>query len=161
MVIIAKPLRQPGQKRATLDPVSGNSTSITFTPLTAPSSGTIIATGGGFSDPTGNIEVTSGTLTYLRLRTQANGNGVVYSDTAITADDTLILYAAGYDNNNNYLGDKVVDWYSTGSLDYVNANGTSYTFDPVTAPTSGKIGATNGTINAFTGTVSVAVGEDK
>ena len=142
----------------TLDPVSGNSPSISFTPLTAPSSGTIYASGSGFSDTTGVIEVTIESLSYMRLRTEANGLGVVYSDTAMTADDTLILYAAGYDNYNNYLGDQTADWYSTGGLDYVNANGISYTFDPVTAPSSGKIGATNG-INAFTGDITVAVGD--
>jgi len=52
-----------------------------------------------------------------------------------------------------------VTWLSTGDLDNVNAFGSSFIFDPVTAPTSGQIIAQSGSISDLTGIINVEDGE--
>jgi hypothetical protein len=117
-----------------------------------------VATAGGFNDATGIITVDEGDLASIQIRSATDGLGIAVTDTAITADQTLTLYAAGYDANSNYLNDVPVNWTRTGNLDQVLASGTSYTFIPLTAPTSGIIQATSGILNASTGTISVTQG---
>jgi len=141
-----------------LDDVSGTATNIIFIPITAPSTGTIVATAGLFSDATGLITVEEGELDHIDIRTAAGGSGVVYGDTSLTADGSLTMYAAAYDDNNNYLFDVSVSWSSTGSLDNITANSSSYTFNPVFAPGSGTIVATSGIYSGQTGTINVALG---
>jgi hypothetical protein len=142
----------------TLDTINSTGSSYTFHPVKAPSSGTIVATSGSLTDATGLITVSTGTLAYLTIRTAAGGGGRVLNDSTITADNTLTLYAAGYDANNNYLYDINASWTSSGTLDNVLATGTSYTFNPIHAPTSGTIIATSGSYSDNTGIISVTVG---
>jgi hypothetical protein len=142
-----------------LDEVTGTGTSIVFNPVTAPSTGTIVAdTAGIFTDETGLITVKEGNLDYIEMRTAAGGAGVIVGDTSLTTDQSLTMYAAGYDGNDNYLYDVPVSWSSTGSLDVVVGNGPSYTFNPATAPTGGTIVATSGLYSGQTGTITVSVG---
>jgi hypothetical protein len=142
-----------------LDPVSGTATSYLFDPVSAPTTGTIVAdTAGLFTDETGVIEVEQGALFDIVIRTATGGGGVVYGDTTMTTDETLTLYAAGYDIDNNYLFDVSSSWSSTGTLDGIFATNTFYTFDPVTSPTSGTIVATSGIYSDQTGTIDVSVG---
>ncbi len=141
-----------------LDPVSGSGTSYLFTPVTALSSGTVTITDGTRSDATGTITVGSGAFTKLKILDQPGGEGTEIDDVEMTTDETLTLYAASYDNYDNYLGDQSVTWLSTGSLDAVNATGSSYIFNPVTASTSGQIIAQSGDISDFTGIINVQIG---
>ena len=46
----------------------------------------------------------------------------------MTTDESLTLYAAVYDADNNYLQDISVDWTNTGNLDAVSSSGFSFTF---------------------------------
>jgi len=142
----------------TLDPVSTTGTSLVFTPQTAPSSGTINAAYLTFNDITGTITVNAGQTAYIRIRNAAGGLGQIVADTAITADQTLTLYAAAYDGSDNYLQDLTVSWSSTGTLDQVVATAASYVFNPVHAPTSGTIRINSGSFSHQTGTISVTVG---
>jgi len=142
-----------------LDSVGGTGTSVVFSPVTAPSTGTIVAdTGGVFTDATGLITVDEGDLNYIMIRTEAGDGGVVYFDTSLTADESITLHAAGYDGENNFLFDVDVSWSSTGTLDDIVFTGTTYTFNPATAPTSGTIVATSGIYSDQTGTIDVSVG---
>ncbi|MEJ2543415.1 MAG: hypothetical protein P8Y99_05060, partial [Calditrichaceae bacterium] len=144
----------------TLDPIATSGTSYTFTPTTAPSSGTIIADNGSFSDTTGTITVSEGTLSYIQIRSEAGGLGSQVGTVSMSADDILPLYAAGYDINNNYLGDVSATWVTTGSLDDISQTAASINFEPVFAPSSGTIIAQvgNGDISNATGTISVSLG---
>ena len=49
----------------------------------------------------------------------------------MTTDESLTLYAAVYDADNNYLQDVSVDWTNvdSGNLDAVSSSGSSFTFD--------------------------------
>ena len=45
------------------------------------------------------------------------GGGVEVGDVTMTTDESLTLYAAVYDADNNYLQDVSVDWTNSGNLD--------------------------------------------
>ena len=47
-------------------------------------------------------------------------------DVTMTTDESLTLYAAVYDADNNYLQDVSVDWTNTGNLDAVSSSGFPY-----------------------------------
>ncbi|MDY6874908.1 MAG: hypothetical protein SWK90_01710 [Chloroflexota bacterium] len=142
----------------TLDNVSGSSTSYTFEPETAGTSGTITAdAGGGMTDATGTITVNAGALDYIVICTDANGQSPAGSHT-MTTDDTWMLYAAGYDAEDNFRGNETATWDETGTLDDVSGSGTSYTFEPETAGTSGRITANASGKTDETGTITVNVG---
>jgi len=140
-------------------PASGTGTSFTFSP-TAPGSGTITATVGGVSDATGTITVNAGTVSKVLIRNAPNNGGGEVGNLSLTTDDVLVLYAAGYDALNNYVGDVTVSWSVTGTLDAVSpSSGSSTVFSPRTKGTSGTIVADHATAtDDATGTISVSVG---
>jgi hypothetical protein len=141
-----------------LDDVSDVSESITFTPITAPTSGTIIATSGTVSDTTGTLTVEEGVLTSIQIRTAPDGQGSEFDQHNMTADESVTLYAAGYDGGNNFIDNHEVAWTSTGTLETINATDTIFVFSPTSAPTSGTIVATSGALNDETGTITVSPG---
>jgi len=147
-------------RTGTLDlpsPLQGIST--TFIPATPQTSGQIYADSSGMSDYTGTITV--GSIHHVLIRDAADGGGNVVTTEAITADDTLRLYAAAYDAGNNYLGTAIVDWSSSGSLQpAIYSSGMSMiTFAPTTAPASGQILADHQTaIDYTTSTITVKPG---
>jgi len=147
-------------KTGTLDspsPLSGTST--TFLPTTAQTSGQVYADSSGMRDYTGTITV--GSIHYVLIRDADNGGGNVVNTSFITADDTLRLYAAAYDEGDNYLGAAIVDWSSSGSLQpAISSAGMSMiTFAPTTAPASGQIVADHQTaLDYTTGTITVKQG---
>ncbi|MCK4754564.1 MAG: hypothetical protein KAS58_04980, partial [Calditrichia bacterium] len=141
-----------------LDEVSGTGTSVVFNPVTAPSNGVIEADSAGFIDQTGLITVEIGNLDDIEIRTAAGGAGVIVGDTSMTTDQSLTMYAAGYDVNDNYLFDVSVSWSSNPDLDVVVGFGPSYTFNPTTANTNGTIEARSGIYLGETGTISVSIG---
>ncbi len=142
----------------TLEPILVFGSSLTFTPSVAPTSGTITATLDTLNDATGLISVSEGTLANIIIRTGPAGGGVEFTTSLITADQSVSLYAAGYDANNNYVSEVTATWSSTGSLDQIGATGTSFTFNPVKAPASGTIEARNGDHFDNTGIIEVTVG---
>ncbi len=140
-------------------PVPSNGTTTTFTALTPQSSGQIYADSSGIRDYTGTINV--GNIHHVFIRDAADGNGNVVGTITMTADDSLVLYAAAYDQGNNYLGPALVNWTSTGNLQPAIAisNTSKIVFSPTQAPASGKIIADHATaIDDTTGTITVAPG---
>ncbi|MFQ5822538.1 MAG: hypothetical protein ACE5JB_00600, partial [bacterium] len=129
-------------------------------PTTPGTSGQITAdTTGITGDTTGTITV--GNIAKVLIISAAGGAGNEVGDLTITADDTLTLFAAGYDAGNNFIGDVVVDWTSSGTLTpTINSQGVnSVTFSPTTAPASGKIFANHATAaDDSTGTITVNPG---
>ena len=51
-------------------------------------------------------------------------------DITMTTDESLTLYAAVYDADNNYLQDVSVDWTNSGSLNEINTNNSVLVFSP-------------------------------
>ena len=85
-------------------------------------------------------------LSYIVVRDAPDGGGSEVSDFHMTADDSITLYAAGYDTINNFLGNLKANWTLTGSLDGLAIADTVYTYRPVLAPTTGSIVVTIDTI---------------
>ncbi|MBN1352567.1 hypothetical protein JXJ21_24470 [candidate division KSB1 bacterium] len=146
-----------------------------FTTFTAENSGAgkVIATvSGSFIDETGVIFVPDstmvGALDHIKIRTAPNGQGrsLSFQDTTITTDDVLTLYAAGYDNSNNFIEDLTVKWKSYGDLQpEINDTTTAVLrFNPTTVTTdAGFISAKyakaiNDTIADFTSFIHVVAG---
>lgn len=138
-------------------PVFGSST--TLDPTVPGSEGKIIGdTTGVNPDTTGLISV--GTISWVKIRTAPGGNGVELGAINLTADDSISLYAAGYDAGGNYLGEVSVFWQSTGDLEPVLADtSTSRVFAPTTAPRAGTVFVTHATATGDeTGTIQVTPG---
>ncbi|MCK4266278.1 MAG: hypothetical protein KAX31_03290, partial [Thermoplasmata archaeon] len=75
----------------------------TFSPTT-PGSGFIFADDlSGHTDATGPITVNPGTLSLILIRDAAGGLGNIIGMHSMTIDDTLTLWAAGYDSEGNYI----------------------------------------------------------
>ncbi|MDQ7063441.1 MAG: hypothetical protein Q9P90_04250 [candidate division KSB1 bacterium] len=142
----------------TLNPLQGVSTTLT---ATTPGSGQITASHASLiDDATGTITVNAGNLAYIKIVEGPSGDGPELDAKNLTADDALTVHAAGYDAQDNYLGDQTVTWSSTGTLaPVISGSGTSITFNPTTAPASGRIHATHATAGSdSTGLIQVAVG---
>ena len=121
--------------------------------------GTVQADTSTFQDQTGIITVSGGALSYLLIRDEANGGGSDVGVVNMTTDESLILYAAGYDADNNYLSDVDGNWSVTGSLDGIASSGTSKEFSPSTSSTSGTIVLSRtGLTSDGTGKVTVGTG---
>jgi hypothetical protein len=132
--------------------------SLTFTGLTA--SHTITATSA--SGKTGNAAttITAGAPTSTKVVNGSGSGATQITTSTLTADQTLPLFAAGYDTSGNWTGLLSGNWSSTGTLapTVANAAVTTMTFAPTTAPATGTIAFTNGSLNATTGTITVTPG---
>ena len=101
-----------------LDAVSSSGSSFTFDPSTISTTGTIsISSGSLVGDATGTITVNGGIQSYLKIRDASGGGGSEVGDITMTTDESLTLYAAVYDADNNYLQDVSVDWTNSGNLE--------------------------------------------
>ena len=80
-----------------------------------------ILVGSLVGDTTGTITVNGGNQSYLKIRDASGGGGSEVGDITMTTDESLTLYAAVYDADNNYLQDVSVDWTNTGNLDAVSS----------------------------------------
>lgn len=141
-----------------LTPTVGISTTLNATKVGA---GQIRAThASAGSDLTGTITVTPGALSYVKVVEGPAGPGTELGAKTITADQELALHAAGFDADNNYIGDESVTWSSAGTLaPAVNATGASIVFRATKAPASGTIRATHASAGFDnTGTITVHVG---
>ncbi len=95
---------------------------------------------------------------HIKIRTQPNNGGKVVGDTVITTDQTLVLYAAGYDGSDTYISDVSVDWSTTGTLDSQTGTGTNFTFDPSTVGAGRIVAHHSSATDDTTGTVTVNPG---
>ena len=121
----------------------------------------ITATSGSVTGISNSFTVNVGNIDHILVRDAPDNGGSEVAAVGLTADQTLTLYAAGYDAQDNYLGDVSVTWSSpSGNLaPSVSGTGSSFTFSPTTAPTSGIIRATHATAGTDdTGTITVNVG---
>lgn len=122
---------------------------------------TITARNGNSSGSSNSFDVTTGPLHHILIRTAANGGGIEFGNYSMTADDTVTVFAAGYDIGNVYVGDTSVNWSLINGLagEQSGGTGTSFVFRPTTAPNSGRIRAVHATAGEdLTGTISVTPG---
>ncbi|HGY56630.1 MAG TPA: hypothetical protein ENK44_13050 [Caldithrix abyssi] len=139
-----------------------NPTDSVFFDATTKGSGTLKATAqsdASLSASTGLITVTAGTVASVLIRTSPNGEGTEIGDTTLTVGQTLYLYSAGYDADNNYNQDVAVDWYTTGTLTGLGtATNTSVTTLQPTTTGSGTVGTTSAYTDDVTGTITAQAG---
>ncbi len=140
----------------------GPTTSTVFDPRVAGATPTISADHPtATDDTTGTITISAGVLRTIRVRDASGGGGAVVGNLSLTTDQSRTFYAAGYDADNNYLGDQSVTWSVTGGIGLVSpGSGSSTAFDP-RAIGSGTVVADHATptvTDGATGTITVAVG---
>ncbi len=113
-----------------------------FTLTNSSETPTITATDGAVSGASSAVTVYYGPLHHVRVESAAQGAGSEISTHTMTADDTLTVYAAGYDAFGNYWEDVSVNWSGAGvcSGNLNPTSGKSTTFTPVKAG-SGTISA--------------------
>ncbi len=102
-----------------INTVSGSGSSYRFAPTVAPDNGNIIATHANPSitaDTTGTLTVTEAVLARIVIQSARGAGQPAVQDLNVTADDTLIIYAAGYDTYGNYLGDANANWTVTNNI---------------------------------------------
>jgi hypothetical protein len=78
----------------------------------------------------------------------------------MTADDSLVLYAAGYDSNGTYIDDLYVEWKRVGDIENVAVFDSILIFGKgcLNAPAAGVIIARYQEIHDHTGTIAVNPG---
>jgi len=110
-------------------------------------------------DATGNITVSAGALAKVKVVQGTSGNGPQLGAVTLTTDNTITVHAAGYDANDNYVGDQVVTWSVSNGIGTVFPTiGTSTTLT-LTTPGAGVITADHNTVtDGFSGTITVNVG---
>ena len=83
-------------------------------------------------------------------------DGSTVGDLSLRVGEIVTFYARGYDASGLLVGDIVVNWSSTGTIDPVNEQGSSLEFNPTTEG-EGKISAltTDGLFSDDTGTITV------
>lgn len=115
-------------------------------------------------DESGIITVLAGSPRRMILTNESAGRGTEITNTTLTADQTLRIWAAAVDSLGNYAGQATPKWDIIGTLDstFSQTEQRSYIdFSPKTAGTSGKIYAYHPT-NLFTadttGTLTITPG---
>ncbi len=102
----------------------------------------------------GTITVSLGSIDHVLLRTAINGGGQVFTTYTMTADESVTIYAAGYDAQDNYIGNESVTW-SAASGSFSPTTGATTVFSPtvtgnvtvVGTPTTGTAGSAIITVN--------------
>ncbi|MBN2008658.1 hypothetical protein JW960_04840 [candidate division KSB1 bacterium] len=144
---------------------SSNSVATTFTGVTI-GTGYIKATHStaGY-DYTDDITVQPGALHHIRIRNEPNGGGIEIGNVTLFKNQSLVMYAAGYDANNNYIAEQTAVWDTTKLLSGTKStldrpadrNGEALVFIPLTAGTNGRFIADAGSgMTDVTGTVTIS-----
>ncbi|KPL08429.1 hypothetical protein AMJ86_00570 [bacterium SM23_57] len=125
--------------------------------------GYIRVTKAGFTPGlSGTITVEPGDIDYVVIRDAPNGGGNEVGIENITADNTLSLFAAAYDEADNYRGPAHVVWSLKGNLEAIDttATDTSFKFVPTKAPRTGFIRIYHEATTSYdsTGTITVQPG---
>ncbi|MDG6221288.1 MAG: hypothetical protein QCI38_07570, partial [Candidatus Thermoplasmatota archaeon] len=146
----------------TLDTASlpvGKVTSFTFSPTTDGTSGKLYADeGAGRTNLTGLLTISQWAVDYVQIQ---DGTDNLIFDMNLAADQTLTLYAIGYNHTAGRLGPVGVTWGRAGDLAGTLGAGpsSSAAFNPTTAGTSGTITIDDGAGNTNqTGTISIIPG---
>ncbi|MFZ5518126.1 MAG: hypothetical protein ACOY90_15885 [Candidatus Zhuqueibacterota bacterium] len=133
--------------------------SVTITKAYVDNKITAISTGkNGVSN---NFNVNADGLDYILIRDNPGGLGAEVGDLTLNFNDQVVLYAAGYDQYDNYINDVTANWDTAGTLLDMPSPlvGTSTTYRVETVNTSsqvGKIWAVSGGEVDSTGTITVA-----
>lgn len=133
------------------------------TRLTATTAGSAVLTADHASledDATGTITVSSGNLFEVRIVRGPSGIGTKLGALNLDTDDVLQVHAAGYDAQNNYLGDYDVNWRVSGGIGVLDAANGKVTTLTLTRPGQGRIFADHVSArDDSTGVLNVVAGD--
>ena len=131
---------------------------IAFTPVTPTTEGRIYCDSiNTLPDTTGLIRI--GSASQVIITTIPGQISTALNDTTISADESLTLFASGFDGEGNYVGTMLVDWEVEGLEPDSGLSSTSFTFNATTANLNGKIFARHATVaDDSTGIISVIPG---
>lgn len=106
------------------------------------------------------FNVNPGSLASVVISDQAGGAGPAIANRLLSVDDTLTLYAVGYDLYGNYINEVAGSWGATGNLDSpVSGSHSSIIYAPTHAAATGTLTFNDGSGHtAFTGTVTTKHG---
>ncbi len=123
--------------------------------------GTNVSATAAFSAISGSFS--TGAIDSIAIRDAAGGEGNEIINIKVSLNDSITLYAAGYDAGGSYIADVNVTWDVTGTLDGIDSGpSTNVAFTPVTKKTSGTITADDGNGHTdTTGTIIVIDTADK
>jgi len=146
-----------------LPAVTASGTAMVFRPTKAPARGTIRATHAtaGF-DTTGTITVNVGALHHVVVLSGQVGETTAQGNVTLNPGQTLPVHAGGYDADNNYISDEVVNWSLDGGIGSLSTNnGISTTFTAVTEGTGSirTLHPNPNIVNGNSGTISVIRGQ--
>jgi hypothetical protein len=146
-----------GDPIGTLSTANGTSTTLI---LTKPGTARLVANhASAQDDTTGDLTVSAGTLNRVKVFDGIAGNTGEVTSRELTADGTLIVHAAGFDADNNYIGDFPVNWSVSnqiGTFNPVSDTSTTFTARKVG---EGRITADHLTaIDGVSGIIKVRVG---
>ncbi len=104
-----------------------------------------------------NFSISPGRLGYILIEDLPNGNGGEISDLSLTAGQTKLLYAVGYDRYDNYINNINANWSVIGNIGNLNPmNNASSTTLSTTRSGTGQITADDGNGNLDnTGVITV------
>ncbi|MBN1154836.1 hypothetical protein JXB12_07935 [candidate division KSB1 bacterium] len=145
----------------TVSPNDGTKAWTTFTATTAGSGIVSANDGSGHVDNTDLITVNAGALSSIKILEGSSGNSAELVDQMMTTDQTLTVHAAGYDVNNNYIGDVEVDWSLSDSIGLISpASNSIVSYFYANTVGTGRIHASHPTAGADeTGDILVTVGK--
>lgn len=102
-----------GNNIGSVNPTTGIST--TLNP-TLPGTGRIVADHAtAVDDTTGDLTIGLGALQHVKVLVGPSGNNGEVANVNLTAGQTYVVHAGGFDADNNYLGDVPVNWSLTGN----------------------------------------------
>ena len=96
-------------------------------------------------DATGDITVGAGALAKVKIVQGSSGDGTEMGAVTFNTDNSPVVHAAGYDANDNYLGDQIVSWTVSGGIGTVFPSAGTSTTLTLTTPGSGTVTATHAT----------------
>lgn len=111
-----------------LDPIENKelSSSLVYAPYHFDVEGTIKAIPDvGKEAATGLIKVKQGRLNSMKLRDEKNGKGDEITRLKMTTDQTMRIYCAGYDKNEEYINDVPIDWIIENGIDIMKQENNS------------------------------------
>ncbi|MDZ7376519.1 MAG: hypothetical protein ONB13_07845, partial [candidate division KSB1 bacterium] len=86
-----------------------------------------------------NFSIQPGPVHHIMVRDNPGGFGNPVGDLSLNLNEKAVLYAAGYDQYDNYVRDIIANWSRSGSINMPQpSNGTSTTFTALPAQSTGK-----------------------
>ncbi|MDZ7359597.1 MAG: hypothetical protein ONB46_02565 [candidate division KSB1 bacterium] len=110
-------------------------------------------------DTTGNLTISLGALHHVKVMSGSSGNSGEVTGATVVAGQTLVVHAAGFDADENYLGDVPVNWTVSGGIGSLSSASGISTILTARKVGNGQIKADHATaLDGLSGTITVTTG---